>query len=301
MIVSAAVATVWTSPDSPRELDRPALENPVRIREWLGSISVEERLALSTNNLVQTQVLYGSRVLVEEEQGDWVKVIIPDQRCRKDERGYPGWIPRRQLMEAPEYERQLAASDQKAVVTSPLAWLYTSESAAEMEISYLTTLPVLAVRDAWTAVATPHGPRLLKSADVRVTDGSPQTGGNTGEKIVACAKQFLGLHYLWGGMSGFGYDCSGFAYSMHRAQGILIPRDASDQANEGKWVEKEDLQPGDLLFFAHDEGKGRIHHVGIYVGDNAMIHSPDSRNAIEIVSLAGYKLEREHVISRRYW
>jgi cell wall-associated NlpC family hydrolase len=301
MIVNTAVATVWTSPASPRELDHPSLENPVRIREWLARLSVDDRLALSTDNLVQTQVLYGTRLLVEEEQGEWVKVLIPDQRSRKDERGYPGWMPKRQLTDAPEYEKLLAEKGKIASVTASTTRLYKDKTDEGMEVSFLTALPFISEEGAWTRVATPDGPRLLKTKDVEIHAGKPVRDGNIGEAIVSTAKRFLGLHYLWGGMSAFGYDCSGFAYSMHRAHGILIPRDASDQAQAGKWIEKEEMLPGDLLFFAHEEGKGRVHHVGIYIGDNQMIHSPDSRSKVEIVSLAGYKLEREHVITRRYW
>ncbi|WP_162875106.1 C40 family peptidase, partial [Enterobacter cloacae] len=78
--------------------------------------------------------------------------------------------------------------------------------------------------------------------------------------------------------SSYGYDCSGFAYSMYASQGITIPRDASDQALAGTEAASNQLRPGDLLFFAYEEGKGRIHHVGIYIGDGKMIHSPDSKS-----------------------
>jgi cell wall-associated NlpC family hydrolase len=89
---------------------------------------------------------------------------------------------------------------------------------------------------------------------------------------------------------------------MHRSVGIRIPRDASDQATTGQLVEQNDLLPGDLLFFAYEEGKGRAHHVGIYIGNQEMIHSPDSRGVIEIVKLDdSYRLIKEHSVSRRYW
>lgn len=87
-----------------------------------------------------------------------------------------------------------------------------------------------------------------------------------GHGIVEQGTRFLGLPYLWGGVSSYGYDCSGFAYSMHRYFGISIPRDASDQAKQGALIEKEHLQPGDLLFFAYEEGKGSIHHVAFTPG-----------------------------------
>lgn len=301
MIVAVSVATVWTSPKSPKERDLPALQNPVQLREWIGRMSIEDRLSLWADNQVQTQVLYGKKVIVDEEEGDWAKVIIPDQACKKDERGYPGWVPKRQLIASPDYEEALESCERRAIVSANTTFLYKKPDEPDIEISFLTTLPLVFADSTWTQVHTPHGTRLLKTSDVQVVGKRLQATGNIGENIVNTGKKFLALHYLWGGMSAFGYDCSGFAHSMHLSQGIVIPRDASDQAQSGKWVEKDELLPGDLLFFAHDEGKGRIHHVAIYAGNNQMIHSPDSKRAIEIVSLAGHKLEREHIVSRRYW
>jgi cell wall-associated NlpC family hydrolase len=59
--------------------------------------------------------------------------------------------------------------------------------------------------------------------------------------------------------------------------------------------------PGDLIFFAHDEGKGRVHHVGIYYGDGRMLHAPKTGMTIEIIPLAGTVYEREICSVRRYW
>jgi cell wall-associated NlpC family hydrolase len=153
-------------------------------------------------------------------------------------------------------------------------------------------------------VQSPEGKGYLKADEVRLIDGPlamRPVEGHIGRGIVEQGKRFLDLPYLWGGMSSFGYDCSGFAYNMHGYFGISIPRDASDQAKQGTLIEKEQLEPGDLLFFAYEEGKGAIHHVGIYAGDQRMIHSPESIKAIEIVDLSSFKLAKEHCVSRRYW
>lgn len=156
-------------------------------------------------------------------------------------------------------------------------------------------------------VQTPHGLARIRRADVQVVAEPGEypavhaDGQNRGQAIVAQAKRFLGLPYLWGGMSAWGYDCSGFAHSMHLACGIVIPRDASVQALHGASIPPEELQPGDLLFFAYEQGKGRVHHVGIYAGDGHMIHSPDSASSVELIPLKGYKLADEHCVSRRYW
>jgi cell wall-associated NlpC family hydrolase len=300
MAIAVSVATVWTKPESPRPLDEPALKHPAEIREWLQSMTINDKLDLCKANRVQTQILYGTSVLVVEEQGDWVKVIIPQQATRKDPLGYTGWVPRRQLVKA----ATIPDESKRAEVVSKKAWLYRSPSESSIDLSFLTSLPVLEVTKEWVQVQTPEGIGYLKTDDVRMIEGplAPKpVQGHIGSGILEQAKRFLGLPYLWGGMSSFGYDCSGFTYNMHRYFGILIPRDASDQAMQGTLIEREQLEPGDLFFFAHDEGKGAIHHVGIYAGGNQMIHSPESRKSIEIVDVSSFNLAKEHCLSRRYW
>lgn len=301
-IVSVSVATVWTKPESPRDIDQLALGTPVDARSWLASLTIDEKLGFYDNNAIQTQALYGTRVEVVEEQGEWSHILIPDQTCNKNEKGYPGWIPSRQLAPwSPAFDE---SDDQKlAMVTAAFTHLHSTDKEPGIELAFLTRLPLIEETEEWVTVATPDGTALLLKEDVRIVNANEpvELTGNRGETIVETGKRFLNLHYLWGGMSSYGYDCSGFAYNMHRSVGIQIPRDASDQARAGQLVEKEDLLPGDLLFFAYEEGKGRVHHVGIYMGNGEMIHSPDSRSAIEIVKLDGYKLEKEHSVSRRYW
>jgi hypothetical protein len=300
MVIAVSVATAWTKPESPRPLDELALKHPTEIREWLRRMTVEDKLDLCEANRVQTQILYGTSVLVVEEQEDWIKVLIPQQGTRKDALGYPGWVPRCQLVK----ETKAPAGSKRAVVMSDKAWLYRDPSEHLIELSFLTTLPVLEEKEEWVKVQTPEGKGYLKADEVRLIDGPlalRPVEGHIGRGIVEQGKRFLDLPYLWGGMSSFGYDCSGFAYNMHRYAGISIPRDASDQAKQGTLIEREQLESGDLLFFAHEEGKGSIHHVGIYAGDQRMIHSPESIKAIEIVDLSSFKLAKEHCVSRRYW
>lgn len=303
MAAAVSVATVWTKPESPRPLDEPALRQPAAIRDWLDSMTVSDRLDLCESNRVQTQILYGTTVLVAEEQGDWIKVLIPQQGTPKEALGYPGWVPKSQLAD----ETNAAAGAKRAKVTSDKAWLYGSPSSEPMlELSFLTSLPALEVTEQWVKVQTPDGGAgYLKSDDVRLIDGdlpvSDLARDHLGRGIAEQAIRFLDLPYLWGGLSSFGYDCSGYAHSMHKYFGILIPRDASAQAKQGTLIEKAKLEPGDLLFFAHEQGKGAVHHVGIYIGDERMIHSPESGKCVEIVDLRNYKLANEHCISRRYW
>ncbi|MCQ2009102.1 NlpC/P60 family protein [Sporolactobacillus sp. STSJ-5] len=88
---------------------------------------------------------------------------------------------------------------------------------------------------------------------------------------------------------------------MFYAGGYLIPRDADDQSILGKAVSFENVLPGDLLFFAYERGKGYVHHVGIYVGNGKMIHSPTPGAIISITELKESKYEEELCTIRRYW
>lgn len=100
------------------------------------------------------------------------------------------------------------------------------------------------------------------------------------ENILAKAYEFMGRPYLWGGTSGKGVDCSGFTKTVFYLNGVMLPRDASQQVHTGIEIETDttwsNLQAGDLLFFgrkATTDKKERTTHVAIYLGDGKIIHS----------------------------
>ncbi|WP_085508202.1 C40 family peptidase [Thalassobacillus devorans] len=297
-IVNVSVATVWTSPNSPRELDEPGLTNPVKLEEWLALLTKEKRLELCDKNLVQSQLLYGEEVLVTDKSEDWAHVIIPSQPSKKDERGYPGWVPMTQLQ---PITREFWEREKSAVVAAKKCTLQKETGEPILELSYMTTLPVQEVLEDSVRVSTPHGTAYLEKKDITIYSESLGMKKENGTNIVRMGEAFTGLAYFWGGMSAYGYDCSGFAYNMHKAAGYQIPRDATDQAMAGVEISFDHLMPGDLLFFAYEEGKGRIHHVGIYHGEGKMIHSPSTGKGIEIISLTGTIYEKELCAARRYW
>ncbi|WP_141433244.1 C40 family peptidase [Bacillus sp. 03113] len=297
-LVNVSVATIWTSYQSAREMDQAAICYPVRIREWLNALDYENRLALCHQNLVQTQVLYGQEVLVVEEMGEWAKVLVLEQPSSKDEHGYPGWMPKCQLIQLSSW-----TIDQSPVarIKSNTAILHHLDSDQTLEISFQTVLPLIEDLKDGIKVQTPTGAGVIKKEDASIFSSLNAIPKGSGENIVSNGEQFLQLPYLWGGVSGFGYDCSGFSYSMCKANGYVIPRDAHEQAVQGEKIQLTEIMPGDLLFFAYEEGKGRIHHVGIYYGNGKMIHAPKTGKAVEIISLAGTDYETELCEARRYW
>lgn len=83
--------------------------------------------------------------------------------------------------------------------------------------------------------------------------------------------EYIGTKYKTAGATTSGFDCSGFTMFIFNKFGIELPHQSKSQAEEGYWVDKSDLRPGDLVFFNTD-GKG-ISHVGIYLGNDEFIHS----------------------------
>lgn len=100
--------------------------------------------------------------------------------------------------------------------------------------------------------------------------------------IVEAARTWLGVPYVFAGCSRSGVDCSCLTQLVYRAVGLSLPRVASDQFNATVRVAREDLQPGDLVFFANTYMPG-ISHVGIYIGGGQQINAPTEG---EVVSIA---------------
>jgi len=120
-----------------------------------------------------------------------------------------------------------------------------------------------------------------------------------GDSIVTHARGKLGCEYSSGSEGPDKFDCSGFAKWCHKQAGITLTRTASDQSTHGSSVSWSDLKPGDLVFF-DTASSGAVTHVGIYSGNNNMIHSPKPRDVVKEVSLKTYWPER-FISARRNW
>ena len=106
----------------------------------------------------------------------------------------------------------------------------------------------------------------------RVSDSAARVKSRTSE-LVLTAMGSLGVPYRRGGNSHeTGFDCSGFVKAMYESLGLMLPRRANEQAAATQKIERQDLQPGDLVFF--NTLRRTFSHVGIYIGDNKFIHSP---------------------------
>lgn len=123
----------------------------------------------------------------------------------------------------------------------------------------------------------------LISAD-RLWDRFPPRG----ESVTRTARRWLGVHYLWGGTTPHGADCSGLVQSVYWIHGVALPRDSDMQREVGEEVEPgsdwSGLRPGDLLFFAEQR---RVNHVAISLGGSHIIHASASNGGVDLNDLAG--------------
>ena len=119
----------------------------------------------------------------------------------------------------------------------------------------------------------------------RVQEKSPEVKQEVSSEIIKIASEYLGIPYVWGGTTPSGFDCSGFTSYVFRNFGVNLPRVSRSQATVGAKVDYANLQPGDLVFF----GSGSISHVGIYIGNGNMVHSPRPGKSVEISSMRYHK------------
>lgn len=224
---------------------------------------------------VVSQAIYGSNVRLLEARGEWSRIQTPDR--------YRGWTPSRHL-------RVVLAGDGYATagpmvqVQSIFANVYAEPDVTKhkpvITVPFETKLEV--AQDSPQKSAKPQKPTpegWLRVQLPGLTTAWIQTGDVISDpkqlsipESIELAKHFLGIPYLWGGTSSFGFDCSGFTQMLVRARGIQMPRDADQQAawNGVTPVKREDLQAGDLLFFGSSAKD--ITHTGMFIGDGQFIH-----------------------------
>ena len=118
----------------------------------------------------------------------------------------------------------------------------------------------------------------------------------TASAIIATAKKYVGVPYLWGGSTPSGFDCSGFVQYVFKAHGISLPRVSRDQYTAGYAVSKASLKPGDLVFF-NTSGSG-VSHLGIYLGNDQFIHASTSKGVV-ITQLSSSYWTSRYVGARR--
>lgn len=161
-------------------------------------------------------------------------------------------------------------------------------NAAITELRNVRTKIITEVADQEAVTLIEKAKSVLKERKLARERAQSSSSGYTGSAsvssnaIVNKAYQYLGVPYVWGGTSPSGFDCSGFIQYVFRSQGVSLPRVSRGQASSGAYVSISNAQPGDILYF----GQSSVTHVGIYIGNNKMIHAPSPGKSVMISDIS---------------
>jgi gamma-D-glutamyl-L-lysine dipeptidyl-peptidase len=227
-----------------------------------------------------SQVLMGTPLRVLEKESYWYRVITPE--------GYIAWITSGSIKLMDEKEYNNWRGSDRLIITS----YYTLFREGISSNSQVVCDGV------WGDIVVNNNKDLFGHYSVTLANGTkaylPKSDAQplnkwlksrkvTADNIISTAKSFLGFPYLWAGTSIKAMDCSGFTKTSFFLNGVILRRDASQQAKTGIDIDIangiDSLIPGDLLFFgrkATEERSERISHVGIYIGNGEFIHSATS-------------------------
>lgn len=223
---------------------------------YLGVVPVRKENSSSSEQI--TQLLFGDIIIVLEKTilnnkftDSWLKI-------RNMSDGYEGWIDERNILVINDFNtitKNNYNSYYNYIVSSPIAKIKMDED--------IITIPIASKLPDKKFTINGHNFTLIEGNVIHKTKLNPLL-------ISAIALLYLNTPYQWGGKNIFGLDCSGFTQNVFAFAGINLQRDAYQQAKQGKQVCFEDIQNSDLCFFDNNEGK--ITHVGIYLGENKIIH-----------------------------
>lgn len=222
-----------------------------------------------------TQATLGTALKVLKITDEWYMVQTPDD--------YISWVDHGgvKLMTAEEFESWEQA--EKVIVTIYNAAVLDGEGSRSVvsDVVLGNKLVVLDKSGDDFIVQFPDGRTgKLNKANAMKYEQWLATVQTSGDSIEKYARGLMGVPYLWGGTSAKGMDCSGFTKTVYFMNGLVIPRDASQQIEAGDVIDEnlafEDLVKGDLLFFgkpATDSTKRKTTHVGIWLGNDQFIHA----------------------------
>ncbi|QXP69178.1 C40 family peptidase [Polaribacter sp. R2A056_3_33] len=225
-----------------------------------------------------TQGLLGMSVKVLDKKGDFYRIQTPDK--------YISWVDRGGIHLMNKSEFNAWNNAKKVIFTETYGYTYADKSENSKIVSDITLGALLQYvsedNDFYEVKYPDNRIAFLKKNEAVIYNSWLESVVASKENIETAAKTMTGFPYLWGGTSSKGIDCSGFTKMVYLMNGFIIPRDASQQINAGKTVDKdlkfEGLEKGDLMFFgkkATADTKQRVTHVGIWLGNDKMefIHS----------------------------
>lgn len=217
---------------------------------------------------IVSQLLFGEVATIIKKDNQWIKISLHHD-------SYEGWIDRKQVVEIEEssFDELSQINDRQAQI-------------------------VLQLNTPWGKTVVFQGsPILSRDSSFNIDDMEfswlDQPPAISDHSIVQIAQSYFNSPYLWGGRTRYGIDCSGFTQTVFHQKGIELMRDASQQVKQGEKVEFEDLEKGDVVFFA-SEKTGNVTHVGIYIGDKSIIHAHGRVRIDELRPQGIYNLEEQY-------
>ena len=222
-----------------------------------------------------SQMILGTPLKILNKKGNWYLVQTPDGYISWTDAGvqfmdaaaFGVWQNAEKIIYLPVYGFSFAGPDRNAQTVSDLVGGNVLQVTGEQGDFYRVRYPDGREAYVTKSEAKPYREWL---SSLRTDEGT----------LVKTAMQFMGIPYLWGGTSTKGVDCSGFTKSVYFLNGLMLPRDASQQVHVGDLVDTskgwESLRPGDLLFFgrpATATTTERVTHVGMWIGNNQFIHA----------------------------
>jgi cell wall-associated NlpC family hydrolase len=222
----------------------------------------------------------GSHTVTQARMGDVLRLLKEKDAwylCQMHD-GYLGWVGPESIHLADRQEVEAISDGRVALVTAKTAPVFSEPGGNTLFIQALvqgSVLPLLEEEGDWVKVGIPGGPDAwMEASKVRAHEGMETvfTEEKGALRVIETAKQYLGLPYLWGGTTAYGFDCSGFTQFAMRMNGYSLRRDSDMQYEQGEEVaSRDELKPGDLVFFqTYRKGPS---HVGIYIGDSRYIQS----------------------------
>lgn len=235
-----------------------------------------------------TQALLGTGLRVYKQQADWYLVQTPDR--------YLGWLEKGAFTLLDETAYRQWQAQAKVIYLPDYGMAYSTTGPAGGRVSDLVAGTILASEGTlagYRAVLYPDGRRaFIPDGEVADLEQWLEQARASVPDLIRTAYRFVGRPYLWGGTSGKGMDCSGFTKTVYYLNGLVIPRDASQQVHAGIEIPLDTslqaILPGDLLFFGQAAGgkeAEKIRHVGIYLGDGQFIHSGADNPGVMVQSL----------------
>ena len=255
------------------------------------SSSVNLRSEANTSSSILAELKNGTKITVVSTANGWCKVTYS---------GKTGYIKQDYVSTTGSASNNTSASTGTAAVVKCSSTVNFRSAASTSstvlgELKNGTAVTVLSTSNGWRKVSY-AGKAGYISADYLVTasSGTAISPSNTAASVSISAKrqsvlnyaaQFLGVPYVYGGSTPSGFDCSGFTSYVFKNTVGSIPRVAQAQYDATTRVSRDDLLPGDLVFFGSSTSS--ISHVGIYVGSNQFIHAPSTGDVVKYSSLTG--------------